>query len=280
MTDYNETEKNNIDLIDMLVVVWRYKFFIAAFAVLVSVLTVVYVIKLPNIYMSSAMLRATQTSNDDLSKYSGIASMAGINLKTTDTVTPFNVMRSILNDRNFLIGFVKKNNFTDVILDKKVPAENIDYAIFNKMRTSLFFAEDNKSKIMTLGFEHKNRETAKKITELLLMELSIHYKEFEMNSLQDQIDNFKVEIDRTADISVKNRLSDYISGLINKKVLANAQKYYGFDVIVEPSVPFSTEKVRPKRALICVSAFAFAVITGVFTSLLVHFTRMRLASRK
>lgn len=267
--EMKETMNNSdeIDLREIFLVIWKRKFWIAGFVFIVCAITVFAVLRMDNIYESKAILRPSQNDASQMSSMvsnlGGLASLAGINLGSSGSVSPYNAMNTILKDPDFIYVFVRNNKFEPYIFEDygnmsltDEYKENPKFFISKTFGESFSFTEDTKTGLITLSFQNKDREFAKKAVDNLLISISSKYKMIEMKNLQERIDNYKSEIDKTTDITLKNKLAEVVAGLIQNKVLAQAQGYYGFDVIVKSGVPDELDKVKPKRALICI-AMAF-----------------------
>lgn len=277
----NTVANDEIDLREIFKVVWKRKFWIAGFVAIVCAVTVLIVINMDNIYESKAILRPSQNNTTQMSSMAsslgGLASLAGINIGSSGNVSPYNSMNAIVQDDDFIYAFVTKNKFEPKIIDKfeEISStdeykENQKFFIVKSFKDSFNFTEDSKTGLLSLSFQNKDREFAKKIVDALLSDVSAKYQLLEMKNLQERIDKYKTEIDKTADITLKNKLSEVVAGLIQNKVLSQAQEYYGFDVIVKPGVPDSIDKVKPKRGIICVVAFFLSFFVSVFVALVLE----------
>ena len=74
---------DEINLYDLLRVIWKKKFYIGAITSLFVLISILYALSLPNIYKSSAILipvDADSGMGGMLQQYSGMASLAGISL--------------------------------------------------------------------------------------------------------------------------------------------------------------------------------------------------------
>jgi len=284
----NETSKDEIDIRELLSCVWMRKYLIIIFVAIVSIATVLIVLKMDNIYAPSALLKSKQNDASKMSSMasslSGLSNLVGVNVGSAGIVTPYYTMCSIIYDGDFIVKFVQKYNFESKVINKyddfikeKPLKDDIEYAIRASVRKNLFFVEDAKSGLITISYHNKDRVFAKQFLDSILIELSKRYKSVDLENIQEQIDAYKSEISKTDDISLKNKLADVISTLIQNKVISQAQVYYGFDILTNPSVPHLKEKIKPRRSIICIvsafSSFLFAVSAVVVYE--VNFGRMR-----
>ena len=84
MTDLNNIEEfdDEIDVRELFDVLWLNKKFIVIFTTFAALVSVLYALSLTNIYTAQTLITPTSSSGSSLlSQYSGLASMAGINVK-------------------------------------------------------------------------------------------------------------------------------------------------------------------------------------------------------
>lgn len=277
MKDINNSAE--INLRELAAVVWKRKFWIVGFVFLVCAATVFIVLRMDNIYESKAVLRPTQNNTNQMSSVmsnlGGLASLAGVS--TVGSVSPYNSMNAIIKDKDFIFNFIQSHEFEPFIIEnfqdiKAMPDynENTKFFIYKSLKGTLTFLEDSKTGLVTVSLQNKNREFTKTFLDKLLIALSARYKLIEMKNLDERIENYKNEINKTSDITLKNKLSDIVSGLIQNKVLAQAQEYYGFEIIVKPSVSDAMDKVGPRRSLICVAMFILSTCVGIAGAVIIN----------
>lgn len=280
MNNTQITDKDEIDFRKIFHLLWQKKMWITGFVAVVCAITVAVVLNMDNIYASRAVLRPSHDNMNQMSSlasnFGGLASLAGINLGSSGNVTPYNTMRAIVQDADFAYSFVKKNKFEPKVYDdyedkkdKEKYKENEKYFLVKSLRESLSFSEDLKTGLITLSYENKDKIFAKQFIDLMLIELSEKYMSIEMANLQERIDNYKKEIDKTNDITLKNKLAEVVAGLIQNKVLSQAQEYYGFDILVNADISDNIDKVKPKRGLICVAMFIASLIVSIGTVIII-----------
>lgn len=266
----NKTErKEYIGINEIMHILFDNKIWIISVVFLSSLVTAVIVIKMPNIYETRALLLPQTIGYEKPysvgTSISGLASIAGVNISGGNSVTSFDSLNAILKNGSFLADFVKKNKFESKVL--KDPEEqksdkfvnNVDSILTHSLLNDLTFYQDSKTNMMELSYKNKDRQFSKLLITKLLHALSEKYKSIQLKNIDQQIDNYKYEISSTQDITLKNKLSDVVASLIQNKVLAQAHEYYGFDILVNPVVPDSIDKVSPKRSLICVIVFVVSL---------------------
>ena len=286
MENKQSINNDEIDLREIATIIWKRKVFITLFVFVVCIVTVIVTLKMDNIYESKAVLRPTQDNanqmSSTLSSIGTLASFAGLSLGNGGSVSPYNSMSAISRDENFIYLFIKNNKFESQVVDKYEDIYNTDkykdnpkYYIVKSFQNNFEFTEDTKTGLMTLNFKNKDRYFTKKITDALLVAISNRYKAIEMNNIQERINSYKNEIDKTNDIALKNKLSELVAGLIQNKVLSLAQEYYGFDILVNPDVSDSINNVSPRRGVICILTAFLSLLISIFCTLIFESVKNR-----
>lgn len=275
MAEKNEIVNEEIDLQRLFWIIWAKKYWIIGTLVIASIIAVVYAISLPNVYASRTVIKPVNTGsdllNDSLGGLRGLAGLSGVKLGSSSG-SVFNDLNAIIRSDDFIADFVKKNNLEaplvygyDAIKNDETFKNNYVYYISKAVKDNLVFVQDDTTSFITLEFRNIDRFFAKRFMDLFLTELNNKNKEISLRSINQQIEGYQNEIARVHDISIKTSLSSMAAGLIQQRVLAQAQKYYNFTVVIPPNVPDEVAKVGPNRALICISIFIAAFIISLFT---------------
>jgi len=275
--------EDEIDLVELFAVIWKHKIFIFIFVFLVSVGAVVYSLMQDNIYQSKAVLTPPMTE-----KSSGLSRLAG-QMGPFSSMLPsslsgganiYNSMKNLLENQKFLTVIVKENKFYNNLFEnfdelKKTEdfSKHKDFMYFKAFKNAISLSQDEESGFITLSVKHEDRVFTKKAVDVLLKNISSYMKKNELQNINLKIENYKDEIANASDIILKNKLSEFVASLIQSKIMAKAQTYYGFEIISEPYVPDELDKVGPNRKLICIVAFVTACILSVFMVFLYEFVK-------
>ncbi|MGA1869282.1 MAG: Wzz/FepE/Etk N-terminal domain-containing protein [bacterium] len=285
-TDQSCTSKyeDEIDLLDLFNILWKRKILIVVIVTIASIGSVIYALSLDNIYESRAILKPA--SGSEGSAYSSIRNnlgpFAGMFLSGGGGGDPaadiYNSLNNIINNQKFISNIVKKNNLEhnlfenyDEMKSDETFKEHYDYKVFKSVSGISNLSQDQKSSYITLSVQHKDAKFAKRLVDILLLEASNHLAKAELKNIEQKIENYKREIANTTDITLKNRLSEVVAGLIQSKVLAKVQDYYGFTIISEPFVADSFDKMKPKRRVICILSFITSFIIAIFLSFFIEY---------
>ena len=293
----NHIEEDEIDLKELFSTIWKNKFKIATFSFVVVFLTLIYVLKIPNSYTSSVIL-APQGEQKGGGGLSSLASLAGISIGGGSSKDPGTMLETVLKDYSFNQEMVKKYNLAQKLENQEnlVFALGFDgiYNLFNSKdedaedeRTEeekafstikslngiLSISSDKKTNMITLTAELNDRFLAKELVDIYLKELIYKIKSQDMIEIDKQIKYYNQELNSTYDVSLKEKLSTSLSGLMQKKVFSLANEYYIVSKIVDSRVSYIKEKTKPKRALILVVSMVTSIILGIFIIFFLEFIR-------
>jgi len=292
-------QEDEIDLRELFSTIWRNKLKIIFFTFIITSLSIVYTLSIPNSYKSETSLVPQTQNKPSLGGLGALAGMAGISLGSSsgdiDTVTSFN---TILNDFEFQKKVIEKYDLIKKIIPKEenlVFAMGIDdiYKFFHKNNTTkevvskeeLLFetyktilktvsiSSDKKSGIITLSAQSYDRYLAKELVQIYLKELTTHLREVEMRDTQKQIDYYTKEMQLIDEVAMKEQLGQLASSLIQKKVLSMANELYNVKQFTKPQVAYIKDKSKPKRALIVIVAFITSIILGIFMVFFLEFIK-------
>lgn len=288
MEDNNSAIRNDllddeIDLFELFLVIWKRKVFIVLFVLISSLGAVVYSLNKDNIYESKVVI---SPSNLQSSRLGGLMEQLGpLSAMLPSSIgssasSLYDSVSKLFENKIFLSKIVDDNRMYDKLFDnfekikdKEDFQSNKTFLSYKAFREIIKIEKDKGSGFVTISVRHKDRFFAKESVDILLNNISQHLKKNELQNINIKIENYKEEIANASDIVLKNRLSELVATLIHSKVMANAQKYFGFDIVLEPYVSDQLDKVAPKRALICVTAFVTSFILAIFLVFFIEFVK-------
>ncbi len=294
----NYMEEDEIDLKELFTTIWDNKIKIALFTFIITSLTIVYTLSIPNSYKSTTLLVSQVQSKSSMGGLGALAGMAGISMggsQDVDVATSFN---TILTDFSFQKKVIEKYNLYERIIpnkdnlvfalgydgiynmfgdsgDEEVEdlrsKEEIIYNTSKSLQGMVSVSSDKKSGIITLGVESTDRYLAKELVDIYLKELTAHLRAIEMIDVDKQIAYYTAEMQNTDELSMKDQLGQLASGLVQKKVLSMANEFYNVKQLTHAQVAYIKEKSKPKRGLIVVVSFVTSVILGIFMVFFLQF---------
>lgn len=293
--------ENEVDLKELLSVIWRGKWIICAITAVFAIGALLYALSLPNIYRSEVTLAPTEeVSGGGMARMAGqlgsLANLAGVSLggnKTDKTTIALEILRS----RAFITAFVEKYGILPEIMavdywsaDSGIVYDNEVYdSVSSKWvrdvepprrqepssweyveifkNELLEISKDDVTGLVKVAINHESPEFAKAVVEWLVEEINSNMRVRDIEEAKRSLDYLNQELDN---ISLNN-MQQVFYGLVEQQMqtimLANVRPEYIFQTLDPAVVPEQPSK--PFRVLICL----MGIISGGFFSLIIVFTR-------
>ena len=292
-----EILEDEIDLRELFNTINKNRVKIFILTLVVTSLAVIYALSIPNSYKSQTILVPQTEAKPSLGGLSALAGMAGVDLGGSGQIDAATSFETILKDYSFEQYMIEKYNLIDKFTLKQenlvfalsfdgfynmfhfessedsVNIEEKTYRTYEKILTTLSISTDKKSGLITLSAESIDRFLSKELVEIYLVELTNYLRKTEMQNVDKQIKFYKNEFNNIADISIKTQLGNLAAGLLQKKVLAEANEYYNVKQLTKPQVAYIRDKTKPKRSLIVIVSFITSIILGIFAVFFLEFIR-------
>lgn len=295
----NCMEEDEIDLRELFETIKKGKKIIFMIVLIVVSFTFVYVLKMPNVYMSKAVLIPVESDKPSLGGLGGLASMAGISIGGGGSMTPDIAFESLKDDYSFMKYFVVKNKIVTNLdnanrdknyvfalsyrgiydlfkQDKQDNEVDLDEKIYNTIKSikkNLTITSDKKSALITVSYSDYDRKFAPEVVNSFLKDASRYLVNNNLQIIDSKLKYFQEEMDKISDIELRKNMSSMISNILQEKVVTQSKQYYKCDVLTKPSIAYIKEKIKPKRALILIVAFITSVILGIFLVFFLEFIR-------
>ena len=279
-----------INLLELLQVLWEGKIIIISLTAFASIFAVVYSLLLPNVYESKALLVPVDSSSNisgALQSYRGLAGLTGINLpsgggeanseKAMKTITSLSFFEKNILTNIFLpdlMAFESWSSDTNtVIYDKRIYETSSDswdeepsaQEAFKKFTSKhLRLAKDKNSAFITISVKHQSPFLAKQWTELVINKVNEFYREKDKERSEKAVSYLNQQIAMTSSSEIKQVLAELVQDETKKLTLIDANQFYVFEYIDPPAV--MEKKSEPSRALICI---IIAFLGGISSVLLV-----------
>lgn len=270
---------DEIDLRRLFEKLWSGKWLISGISFCFGVIGIVAAFLMPNIYRAEALLAPNQSDGASglsalASQYSGIASLAGINLgdrKTNQTAVGLETLKS----RQFITEFIKRHeilvpliaaqgwnwksdelNIDEDIFDSKTGSwvRNVDppkqpepsmqeaYSVFMER---LFVSQNKETGLVTVAVEHYSPNVARQWVEWLVQDLNTTVMERDVTEAKQAIEFLNQQIAKTALADLQAVFFRLIEEQTKTVMLAEVTGEYLLKTL-DPAV--SPEKqIRPKR---------------------------------
>ena len=299
--EYPQTNHNEIDLLELLRLLWRHKFLILSFTIVSAIGSVIYALSLPDIYRTEVLLSPVEENSNSnagnlLGQLGGLANIAGLNINggvgTTRKVRALATLQSrafikqFFEDHNILVEFmaVKPGEQSGtVVIDPEVydvtaqrwinneegqlnstPSEWDVYQAFSSI---LNIDEDTATGLVTVTLDWYDPVKIKNWLEWLIFDLNGHMRAQDTAQARRAIDYLEDQAQRTQLVEMRNIFYNLIEQQTQTIMLADAREGYVFEVIDPPIVP--EQKEAPRRAIIClvitILGFILAIVLIVVT---------------
>tara|TARA_B100001059_G_C17749007_1_gene536046 strand:+ start:28 stop:969 length:942 start_codon:yes stop_codon:yes gene_type:complete len=295
----DDSNKDEIDLTEMIAVLFSNKFKIIIITTIFAVASVFYALSIPNQYKVTAKLVPAQKNNVSslVGSLGSIASMAGVNLgesESNDTQIALEIMQSW----SFIENFITSNNLApklsavlswdkatnqlifnqdvyDVVENKWVieGGQPSSWLLFRAFSGISKVTQDKLTGMISVSIEHYSPQIAKEWLDLYVLAINDHMKNRKLAKVSRSIEYLQEQINNTSISEMRDVFYTIIEEEIKNKMMAEATADYAF-VSVSPSM-IPEVKSRPKRASICVLYTLFGGMLSVIFVLLRHYTPQR-----
>ena len=291
--------EDEINLLELLQVLWQGKIIIISLTSFASIFAVLYSLSLPNVYESKALLVPVDSSNSisgALGSYRGLAGLTGINLpsggseanseKAMETIKSLSFFEKNILTNIFLPNLMALESWSSgtnkVIYDESIykmssdswsekPSAQQAYKEFTN--THLRLGKDKNSSFITISIKHQSPFIAKKWTEIVINEVNDFYRQRDKEESEKAVSYLNQQISMTGSSEIRQVLAELVQEETKKLTLIDANQFYVFEYIDPPAV--MEKKSEPNRANICIT---IAFLSGILSILLVfirHYSSMR-----
>ena len=302
MQNSNYIDEDEIDLKELFGKIWKFKFKIAAITFVITSLTILYTISIPNSYKSTIVLAPQEKAQGlNLGGLSALAGLSGVDLGGGN-MDAYNSILVIIHDNTFQKRVIKKydliqklenenmeKNFVFALGIKSIyqflhskskddeeeekSEEEMMYGTIKKIKEITSVNSDKESGAITVSIELPDRFLAKELLSIYLEETALHLRTIEMKDIDKQLLYYNNELAGISDIELRMQISQLIATLIQKKVLSYASEYYNVKLMTQPAVAYVKDKSKPKRALMVIVSFILSIIVSIALMLLLEFLK-------
>ena len=295
-----------IDIIEVLSVLWDSRLKIILFAVLSCAGALLYVISLPDIYQAEARLvpkiQAGRGQMDTMmGEYSGLASLAGFSFSGSQGA-PSNSQFAI--EKLQTLEFFEKHifeRFGPVLLavdywdrdSRQLFYDRDSYDIKTKVwaldgetgeslkpsaqqallafRALFSIGRETESGVITLTLQHQSPLIAHEILSHIITAINEEIREKDIAEAEEAVAFLNEQQRRTDLVSVSQVFAQLIENQLQKIMLANVSKNYVFDVLEPPFVP--EKKFSPSRSITVLGMTALGGFLGMLVTLITFYYR-------
>ena len=273
-----DISKGNKNLFNFVSFVWKNKKNLIFRLLIISLLTVIVVLFIPNTYRSHATLSSKSDdgigSSSIASALGSISSFAGINVSSQssastkdialESIKSYTFFKELYKNDKFLVNLLAVKGFEndqslidlrkyDVNNNKWVGLKPHPQEAYDVYLKKVIINEDAFKPIITISILSRSPYAAKEMNDLILSEIDKFIKVKDVDESKKAIKYLEEEISKTRAPDVKDALSNMITQYMSKILTSEKSDSYVFNIIDQPYAPI--EKYKPKRAIICIQVF-------------------------
>tara|TARA_B100000925_G_scaffold291621_1_gene280410 strand:+ start:62 stop:997 length:936 start_codon:yes stop_codon:yes gene_type:complete len=273
--DISKGDKNLFNFVSF---VWKNKKNLIFRLLIISLLTVIVVLFIPNTYRSHATLSSKSDdgigSSSIASALGSISSFAGINVSSQssastkdialESIKSYTFFKELYKNDKFLVNLLAVEGFEndqslidlrkyDVNNNKWVGLKPHPQEAYDVYLKKVIINEDAFKPIITISILSRSPYAAKEMNDLILSEIDKFIKVKDVDESKKAIKYLEEEISKTRVPDVKDALSNMITQYMSKILTSEKSDSYVFNIIDQPYAPI--EKYKPKRAIICIQVF-------------------------
>lgn len=295
MNSMLQARKDEIDLRELFVALWRGKLAIIIITTLFTLASVFYALSKPNTYRSEVLLiSANEEAGLKLpGQIGGLAALAGVNLGGGAGDKSL-VALEIIKSREFIGQFVRKYDLfvpvmasigwdmgtDELVIDDSIydiskqewvrkvrppfKAKPSVLEVYEEFIGLLAVSQDKDSGTIKISIEYLSPNLAKQWVDLLVKEINDNLRQRDLQDAQKSISYLNEQLTQTNIADVRSMLFSLIEEQTKTLMLANVRDEYVFKTVDPAVVP--EKKNNPKRALMVILGF---VLGALFSSVIV-----------
>src|SRR6056300_715206 len=299
----NNNYDDEIDLRELLHVLWGRIFYIGAITSIFSLISIMYALMLPNIFQSQATMMPMENDagmQGMLGKYSGMSSLAGSSLPSESTSKAQEAIARIESFEFFSNYFLPQIKLENLMAVKKWnQASNTliyDASAFNsessqwvrkvsppkssipssqeaykRYQTIMSIEEDKKTSFITLSVEHESPFVAQQWVEIIMDQIDQVMRDQDRQMAKKSIEYLNSLAPTVNYEEIKQALSSLQQEQMKQLMMVEANQNYVFKVLDSPIVP--EMKVKPRRSLIVILGSLLGMMLSVLGVLALHYTK-------
>lgn len=281
-----------VDLVEVVAIIWNKKIYIAAFSLVIAVICALYSLSLSNEYRSQIVLQPVKSDNamggmqNMLSQFGGLASLAGINLPSSEDQSE--LAMEIVQSRAFVLELVRDNNLLIPLMaadgwdtgsdkltydpevydqqtqkwmleakDGSLRAPN-DQEVIDRFAEIFSVAKTLDTGLVTFSLQFYSPAVAKQWLELIVDKINKHMRKKSQLQAETKINYLTQKIQDTEVATIRSIFYQLIENEYQMKMLADTREEFIFKVVDPAYVP--DLKAAPLRGLYTIFAFILAFI--------------------
>ncbi|MGI9343636.1 MAG: Wzz/FepE/Etk N-terminal domain-containing protein [Gammaproteobacteria bacterium] len=291
-----------LDLRQLFSILWQGRWIIAGIGFAGTLIALIAVLILPNVYRSEAILAPNQDDGASglsalATQFGGLAALANFDLGARGSQDKTALGLEILRSRKFISDFIDRHDLLvpvmaaedwdmatgELIIDgsiydvdegewvrkvrppkKTVPSLQEASAEF--IKNNLYVMQDKNTGFVTVAVEHYSPELSRQWVDWLVRDINAIVMQDEVDEAQQAINYLNSQIAATSFADLKVVFFELIEEQTKTMMLANVTDEYLLKTVDPAVVP--ERKAKPQRALILIASALASGIVGIVVVLL------------
>lgn len=258
---------DQVNVIAVLQIIWRYKYFIVLVALACGGLAVAVALSTTPIFRAETVV--TEARNESMGaaaslsgRFGGLASLAGINVGRSGVGQE---ARAVLRSRRLAEEFVRRNELVGELAPAAAPT-SMWHAVNTLRDTIVSIREDEDRGTTTIAVEWTDPEVAARWANDYVALANELIRTRALNESAENIKYLNEQISKTDVVEIQRVMYDLIENETKTHMLANAREQFAFTVI-DPAVA-PERRIWPRRTLMVMTGGAIGGTVGVLLALL------------
>lgn len=277
----------DLDIEQLAGVLWRRKWWIAAWTGLLTGSAVVYALMATEWYRAEAVLMPRDSRSGaglagQLAQFGGLADLAGLSIGQNSKQEPIGVLRS----KGFARRFIEKNDLVKTlseespmhVLSGDQPDREIGEVVDQFVRSVMTVSEDRRSGLVTVAVQWKDASTAADWANKITQQVNDEMRLRTLDEGTRNISYLQKQLAITEAVSLQQAIARLIEGEMQKVMLAQGTDEYAFRIIDSAEPP--ARRSWPKRTLTVLFAFAAGLFMSTLGAILIDPLRRLMRSAR
>jgi uncharacterized protein involved in exopolysaccharide biosynthesis len=258
---------DQVDVVAVLRVIWRYKFFIALVAAVCGLAAVALALTTKHVFRADVVV--TEANDETMggvsslaNEFGGLASIAGIKLGNDKMGYE---AQAVLRSRRLVEEFLRRNDLVREFGARAPGEPTLWFAVRDFREKVLSIETDEDSGTTTIGMEWTDPEVAARWANDFVALANEMIRTRALDESSRNIRFLNDQIAKTSSVEVQKVMYGLIENETKTHMLANVRQEYAFTV-VDPAVAPEL-RIWPRRTLMVLTGGVLGVILGVLLAL-------------
>jgi uncharacterized protein involved in exopolysaccharide biosynthesis len=268
--------------------VWRHlwinRAWIAGSVVLFAALFTIAALIMPRTYRATTVLVSagaernslSSSLNSALGSLGGLASIAGVNVGTSDAATEEAL--AVLRSRQFTEAFIASNHLLPELYPRQwdastgqwkdaadAPTTARAFRYFDRKVREV--TQDRKTGLITVQIDWRDRNEAAVWANAMVQRLNEEMRSRAIAKADASLAYLQGELQKTVDIGTRDAINRLIEAQIRQRMLANVTEEFAFRVVDKALPPDADDPQSPKKAQWIVGGIVVGLLVGVMAAL-------------